>query len=90
VRATHTIDDRASAGDNQRKEGTNPPARARVFHPKDRTLVHLREEEVAWAKRVLGAANESKGAAMALDGKMIDRPVILKAEEILRNAKGAA
>jgi citrate lyase subunit beta/citryl-CoA lyase len=41
------------------------------------------EEELAWAKRVLAAAAASGGAAVALDGKMIDRPVILRAQQML-------
>ena len=40
-------------------------------------------EEVAWARRVLAAATAANGAAVAVDGKMVDRPVILKAREIL-------
>ena len=43
-------------------------------------------EELAWARRVVAAAAESKGAAVALDGRMVDRPVILKAEQIVREA----
>jgi citrate lyase subunit beta/citryl-CoA lyase len=42
--------------------------------------------ELAWANRVLAAAKESDGAAVALDGRMVDRPVILKAEQIVREA----
>lgn len=42
--------------------------------------------EVAWAERVLAAAAQAGGAAVALDGKMIDRPVMLRAEAILREA----
>jgi len=34
----------------------------------------------------VAAAAESKGAAVALDGRMVDRPVILKAEQIVREA----
>lgn len=44
------------------------------------------EDEIAWAKRVLHAAAAANGAAVALDGKMIDRPVILKAREIAGEA----
>ena len=33
---------------------------------------------------MLEAAAASDGAAVALDGKMVDRPVILKAEQIVR------
>lgn len=46
--------------------------------------------EIAWAKRVLAAAYASQGAAVAVDGKMIDKPVILRAETILRQAGDAA
>jgi citrate lyase subunit beta/citryl-CoA lyase len=46
--------------------------------------------EVAWAERVLAAAAGSQGAAVAVDGKMVDRPVILKAEQILVRAGRAA
>lgn len=45
-------------------------------------------EEVAWARRVLDAAQQSGGAAVALDGKMIDRPVILKAQQLLAEHEG--
>jgi len=43
-------------------------------------------DELTWARRVVAAAAESKGAAVALDGRMVDRPVILKAEHIVREA----
>lgn len=43
-------------------------------------------DEVTWAKRIVDVAAAGKGAAVAVDGKMVDRPVILKAEEILREA----
>ena len=41
------------------------------------------QNDVAWARRVLEAASTAQGAAVAVDGKMVDRPVILKAQEIL-------
>src|SRR5690349_3899316 len=43
-------------------------------------------QEVAWARRVLDAARAAGGAAVAVDGRMVDRPVILKAERIAREA----
>ena len=43
-------------------------------------------EELEWACRVVAAAAESRGAAVAMDGRMIDRPVILKAEQIVRES----
>jgi citrate lyase subunit beta / citryl-CoA lyase len=41
------------------------------------------EIEVAWAKRIVAAAAQAGGGAIAVDGKMVDRPVILRAEAIL-------
>jgi citrate lyase subunit beta/citryl-CoA lyase len=46
------------------------------------------QEEVAWARRVLEAAAGSGGAAVALDGKMIDRPLILKAQRVVAEHEG--
>ena len=43
-------------------------------------------DDLVWAQRVLAAAAESGGAAVALDGRMVDRPVILKAEQMVREA----
>ncbi|MEO6293759.1 MAG: aldolase/citrate lyase family protein, partial [Burkholderiaceae bacterium] len=44
-------------------------------------------EEIAWAQRVLQAWHVSTGGALQLDGKMIDRPVVLKAERILAQGR---
>lgn len=43
-------------------------------------------DEVAWAARVVAAA-AAGGGAVALDGKMIDKPVLTKAERILSKAR---
>ena len=43
--------------------------------------------EVEWAERVIAIAAQSRGAAAALDGKMIDKPVILRAQAILRERR---
>ncbi|AVF40938.1 CoA ester lyase [Pandoraea apista] len=57
------------------------------IHPRQVGAVHAafawRDDEIAWAERVVEAARASGGAAVALDGKMIDAPVIAKANEIL-------
>jgi citrate lyase subunit beta/citryl-CoA lyase len=45
-------------------------------------------EETTWARRVLEAAAQANGAAVALDGRMIDRPVILRAQAIVDEAEG--
>lgn len=39
-------------------------------------------EEVEWARRVLAAFEASGGAATAVDGKMIDKPVVDRAQRI--------
>jgi citrate lyase subunit beta / citryl-CoA lyase len=57
------------------------------IHPKQIGPVHdayaWTEAERAWAQRVLDVVETSGGAAVALDGKMVDMPVILKARRIL-------
>jgi len=45
------------------------------------------EQELAWARRVLDAAAQAQGAAVALDGRMIDRPVVLRAQSIVDEAE---
>jgi citrate lyase subunit beta/citryl-CoA lyase len=44
------------------------------------------DSEIEWANRVLKAAFESQGAAVALDGQMIDKPVIERAHSMLARA----
>ena len=48
------------------------------------------EGDQAWARRVRAAAAAAGGAAVAVDGKMVDKPVLLRAEAILREAGLAA
>ncbi len=43
-------------------------------------------EEVAWARRILAAATAAQGAAVAVDGKMVDLPVMRKAQGIIDEA----
>ena len=43
-------------------------------------------DEIAWARRVVDAAGAADGGAVQVDGKMVDRPVLLKAQEILRES----
>ena len=56
------------------------------IHPTQVELIHAAcrpsADDQAWARRVLEAAESSEGAVQ-LDGKMIDRPVVLKAQAIL-------
>ena len=45
--------------------------------------VRARRRRVAWAERVVAAAARAGGGAVAVDGKMVDRPVLLRAEALL-------
>ena len=60
------------------------------IHPKQvaaaRAGLRPSAQECDWAQRVLAAAGSSGGAAMAVDGKMVDKPVLLRAEAIQRDA----
>lgn len=64
------------------------------IHPKQIAAVNAafspNADEVAWAEQVAAAAAASGGGAVALDGKMIDKPVLTKAERILRSARRLA
>lgn len=61
------------------------------IHPKQIAIVEQaflpNAQDIAWAQRVLKAATESLGAAVALDGQMIDKPVIERAQSILARAQ---
>jgi citrate lyase subunit beta / citryl-CoA lyase len=57
------------------------------IHPKQIEAVHRcyrpGEQELRWAARVVEAASESRAGAITLDGKMIDQPVLLRAQRLL-------
>jgi citrate lyase subunit beta / citryl-CoA lyase len=48
-----------------------------------RQIITPTEQEVAWAQRILLAWNAGAGGVLQVDGKMVDRPVVLKAERII-------
>lgn len=60
------------------------------IHPKQIAAVHAllapSPEEFSWAERVLAAADSVAGAAVQLDGRMIDKPVIERARRIVQRA----
>jgi citrate lyase subunit beta / citryl-CoA lyase len=63
------------------------------IHPAQVGMLHVAmapsEQEVQWAQRVL-AASSAEGGAVRVDGAMVDRPVILKAQAIVARAAKAA
>ncbi|MCA8009772.1 HpcH/HpaI aldolase/citrate lyase family protein [Burkholderia cenocepacia] len=56
------------------------------IHPKQIEFVHKcfrpNEAEVRWAQRILDAMRESNGGVVTVDGKMVDRPVLLRAARV--------
>ena len=61
------------------------------IHPKQVNVVNEcfqpTEAEKSWAKKIVEAAEAAGGAAVSVDGKMVDRPVIARAEAILMRIK---
>ncbi|WP_322049298.1 CoA ester lyase [Paraburkholderia sp. J67] len=64
------------------------------IHPKQIDAVHgvyrPGEQELAWAARVDEAARHAGAGAITVDGKMVDRPVLLRAQQILALAAALA
>jgi citrate lyase subunit beta/citryl-CoA lyase len=58
------------------------------IHPRQIEAVNLgflpTDAEIAWARRVIGAAEAARAGAIRLEGEMIDRPVAERARAILR------
>ena len=56
------------------------------IHPRQLAAVHVAfapdDGQRVWAQRVLAALEVGGGGAVALDGRMVDRPVALKAQRI--------
>jgi citrate lyase beta subunit len=62
-----------------------------VIHPDQIEVVNRAfaptAEEVVWAKRVVEAASQAgQEGAFALDGRLVDRPIVLRCEQILATA----
>jgi citrate lyase subunit beta/citryl-CoA lyase len=62
------------------------------IHPKQVAVVNgafsPSEAERAWAQRVVDAAAAADGAAVAVDGKMVDAPVLARARRLLAARPG--
>lgn len=60
------------------------------IHPRQVRVVHgvfaPTEAELSWARRVVDADAQSGGAAVQLDGRMVDAPVVLQARRVLARA----
>lgn len=79
-------DDIALATDTRRSQRFGFGAKL-CIHPRQISLVNRavtpNADVCAWATRVLAAAATAGGSAIALDGKMVDRPVVERAQRIL-------
>lgn len=57
------------------------------IHPKQIAAVHAcyrpDAQELAWATRIVDAMAQSDGGVITVDGKMVDRPVLLRAQHVL-------
>ena len=62
------------------------------IHPRQVAIVNgafsPSEAELAWAQRVVDAAAAAGGAAVAVDGKMVDAPVLARARRLLAARRG--
>jgi citrate lyase subunit beta / citryl-CoA lyase len=60
------------------------------IHPRQVTVVHQAmmptEHELAWARQVIAADAGAGGCAVQVDGRMVDRPVVLQARRMLARA----
>ncbi|MBO9535260.1 CoA ester lyase [Herbaspirillum sp.] len=58
------------------------------IHPKQVAAVNAgfrpTAQELAWARAVMAAVDKGDGGAISLDGRMIDKPVILQAQRFLQ------
>lgn len=85
-------DDEAIARDTERARRLGFGAKL-CIHPKQVAAVNRgflpSDAEIGWARRVLAAAEASGGAAVAVDGKMVDAPVLLRARRLLERAAPA-
>lgn len=63
------------------------------IHPRQVAVVHAAmtpsAEELTWARRVIAADAASGGAAVQLDGRMVDAPVVLQARRTLARLRGS-
>ncbi len=82
------IDDAARLEDHARRARALGFGGKLCIHPKQVAAVNRgfspTAERVAWARKVLAADAASGGAPVAVDGKMVDRPVVLKAQAVVR------
>lgn len=88
---TVAIDDEAQLRADMERAQAHGFAAKLCIHPKQIAPVHQMlapsADESSWAERVLAAAERAAGAAVQLDGRMVDKPVIERARRIVQRAR---
>lgn len=83
---TTTIENQEQVREESRRTRRFGMGAKLCIHPAQIAAVHEAfepsSEERGWAHRVVSAANASSGAAVTVDGKMVDLPVLLRAQRI--------
>ncbi len=89
---TTDLDDPAAAGADAAHARALGFGGKQCVHPRQVAAVNAAfaptAREVAWARRVVAADADARGAALRLDGRMIDRPVVERARRIIDEAGG--
>lgn len=87
---TTALDDEAQLIEDLVRARAHGFAAKLCIHPKQIAPIHAAlapsDAERDWATRVLTAAANARGAAVQLDGRMIDKPVIERARRLLSRA----
>jgi citrate lyase subunit beta / citryl-CoA lyase len=88
---TVAIDDEVQLRTDTERARAHGFAAKLCIHPKQIAPLHALlapgADDLAWARRVLAAAESAGGAAVQLDGRMVDKPVIERARRILQRAR---
>jgi len=86
---TNLQDPAATAADARRARALGFGAKL-CIHPRQVQAVHEAfmpsADQLDWARRVLAAAQAAGGSAVAVDGKMVDAPVLQRARALLERA----
>lgn len=87
---TTAIDDAARLQTDARRARRLGFGAKLCIHPRQVTAVNEAfrpsADELAWARRVVDAYERAQGGAVAIDGAMVDRPVVLRARAMLEQA----
>jgi len=83
---TTALDDEAALLDDWARARAHGYGAKLCIHPRQVAPIHRAlmptAEELAWAERVLAAAAAAAGAAVQLEGRMVDQPVIERARRL--------